>query len=206
MIESQLPMYSEFIIFSYGSNSVDQLEERLEARPYPLKCDWLNGFERAFFGTSKKWGKSTATLISGGRVAGLFIKFRLKNDKYQVRTYVGWENCTLRRLMKEEGVNIGKYQLKEISKYSGIPLFAFVHSNDYSNLSFTKPSDEYIKAIAKTLQDRRILLGHSLTRDPYVIDVRGIDYITDPPLSAVVTPSLNTLTWKVKQGSYWVTI
>lgn len=55
MIESQLPNSSEFIIFSYGSNSVDQLEERLEARPHPLKCEWLNGFERAFFGTSKKW-------------------------------------------------------------------------------------------------------------------------------------------------------
>ncbi len=205
-IESQMPTYPVFVVFSSGSNSIDQLEERLGARPQPLKDGWLYGFERAFFGNSIKWGSSTATLVPGERVAGLFIKFRLKNDLYQVQTFDGWETCTFERLMREEGVGIGKYQLKQISKKDEHPLFAFIHCPDYEDLSFRRPSDDYIKAIAKTLLDRRTVLEQSLIRNPYVIDVKGIDYVPNPLICAVVTSSLNNVAWKKKYGSYWIPI
>lgn len=205
-IESQMPKCPVFVVFSSGSNSIDQLEERLGERPLPLKGDWLYGFERAFFGNSKKWGNSTTTLIPGEKVAGLFIKFRsvAYPSKYQVQTVNGWKACTFEQLIKDEAVEIGKYQLKQISKYEDVPLFAFIHSSSYSDLSFRRPSDDYIKAIAKTLLDRRTILGQSLSRDPYVIDVRGIGYVPNPPICAVVTSSLNNVIWKKKYGSYWI--
>nr|QBK85948.1 MAG: hypothetical protein LCMAC101_05430 [Marseillevirus LCMAC101] len=209
-IESQKPRSPIFVIFSSGSNSIDQLEDRLGARPQPLNDGWLYGFERAFFGCSKRWEKSTATLIPGKKVAGLFIKFKFVdkqdvNSLYQVQTSNGWETCNFDRLMKAEAVDIGKYQLRQISNYTSVPLFAFVHCSDYSDLSFRQPSDDYIKAIAKMLQDRRRVLGQALW-NPYYIDVRGIEHIPNLPVRAVVTASLNNVQWKRKQASCCVSL
>jgi len=182
----------------------------LGVRPLPLKGDWLYGFERVFFGNSVKWGASTATLIPGKKVAGLFIKFKFVDNvgteepsTYQVQTSNGWETCDFDQLMKDEAVSIGKYKLSQISNYTSVPLFAFVHCPNYSELAFQRPSDDYVKVIAKMLQDRRRILIQPVWSS-YFIDVKGISYSPNPPVRAVVTASLNSVSWQRKQGPCWV--
>jgi len=186
---SQLPTSNEghekpFYLLSYGSNSLEQLAERLKIdkesirpRLYPVK---LNNYSRGFFSYSNNLGGSVATIYGneGGTVFGIALKlFKYPSGKI-------WTNgvqVDLRNLMDEEQVNQQKYKLEKINNLilddnTNIVLnncYAFIGNLNYDDDSLgLDPSIDYLETIANMIKDRRELKNEVNIYNPVEIDIR----------------------------------
>lgn len=165
-----------FYLFSYGSNGVEQLSDRLNvtnslisenAKPYKL----LN-YRREFFGASTSWNGATATLTkkTGSFVTGLILLISGKNNKF----YIGDQLIDYANLLNKEAFP-KKYMIEKIGCENNIDVLAFVKNINFVQQT-KKVTEEYIVAIAKTLCTRRKLLEQKLS-DPYIIDVNYVEQI-----------------------------
>jgi hypothetical protein len=137
----KFPNNEEFYLFSYGSNGIHQLYERLSdfssSSPTPVSsrvteddikhnsyAAKLDGYRRGFFSYSKKWGGSTATIYEAGQgagvdatsaVYGIVLKMSKKEtERNRYNFFVGDKRVTFDNLLKSEGIDTNKYKIKQL--------------------------------------------------------------------------------------------
>lgn len=124
-------------LFSYGSNSPEQLEERL-GHPVAGVGASVSGFRRVFRGWSQRWGGGVASL----------------EDARGATTY-GWaaqvSESDLVTLDRHEGVATGNYRRAkvriELADGRGVDAVAYVSTSSEHN----RPSTRYLEACARTV-------------------------------------------------------
>jgi len=174
---------NNFRLFLFGALSTSEIvkSSRLGKSPDP-KSKIVYGWKRAFFGTFKNASPGeggSATLIKdyNGCICGLEILFKVSNHRVQVLDHHGnFVDCHdgFFQLMKSEAIGYKKYKLTFIEN-DKTPLYAFTHDLRYHNLNFYKPTEKYAVAIAKTIDDFRMLSGKIPVQKPYIIDMRSIN-------------------------------
>ncbi|QKF93808.1 hypothetical protein QKU48_gp0350 [Fadolivirus algeromassiliense] len=171
----------EFYLFSYGSNGIEQLTERLIVGTNNNQSDLFDalknsslaarvkGMRRGFFSKSINWRGEGSTPVAtiypenNALVNGIALKInKIANDKFNIENKFP---INFINLMNQEAVNIGKYELKQINNFSIYSNgdyheknngYAFIGNLNYTPSNITQqPSDAYIKAIARMLKDRR---------------------------------------------------
>ncbi len=123
-------------LFSYGSNTLQQLATRVEHELYG-EAAFLSGYRRVFRGWSHKWDGGVASLKkeSGGVVYGSLVEVSPIDLEY---------------LDRYEGVP-AKYKRNNVMVTTDdgrrVKAVAYVATSR----TFNEPSDEYICAVAKTI-------------------------------------------------------
>lgn len=166
---SRLP--DTFFLFSYGSNNIEILSQRLliegqdENDFYEIIDEntsgyILNNYTRTFFGSSKLKGNG-----GGGSIATIRYKkdsyvegTRLKINNYKNTFYVGDVQINLEKLSKAEGMsesdpNLSRYFLCSLDQFT----YAFI-KNEYHqppSIFYSPVSYRYLKLITKTIFDSR---------------------------------------------------
>ena len=138
-------------LFCYGSNSIKQLQERLQIQNIKYRPAHLENYSRIFAGTSKKW--------QNGGVASIYPEFGSK--VYGILVEI--DNEKLKILDSYEG---GYYQEKIIVNTAKENVKAIVYikkNNDFCEY----PSTNYLEAINTMLDDRGI------TKDRVIL-IKGI--------------------------------
>jgi len=175
-------------IFSFGSNNIKQLLNRCREAEEIKKmcCGWRSDlldivkpyiragiaqdFSRSFFSTSIGWGGAVSTLIPnpGASVKGILIPMP---EKF------------LPCLDKFEGVHIGKYAQhlidvdivdaneQPIDKIEAVAYIGNITGKYELPADQVKPTEAYLRAIARTMRDYRSVVGRDPT-EPYTIDIR----------------------------------
>jgi hypothetical protein len=170
----------QFHLFLYGSKFLAQLasclnipEQTLRAAAQALS---VHGYERMFFADSIIWKGSVATLekTNDGKVNGIAILIKKVNINNQYDFYVGGTRINFVAIEKAE-VFPKKYYLKYINDIDQTRVYAFVRNPSYI-FNETKPvNNEYIKAICRTLRDRRLLNGSNINiNTKYEIAIRYV--------------------------------
>ncbi|AYV77066.1 MAG: hypothetical protein Barrevirus10_12 [Barrevirus sp.] len=165
---SALP--NSFILMSIGSNSLQKLANifsitRTQIKPYAIPITMLD-WQRMFFGSSKKWNSSVATMerLAGSKTKGIGIYITKEGQTFKI----GQNIINFKALAKSEAFP-KKYLLRRVGMQGPYPIFAFVR-NPVFVFGLTKTvSDEYLKAISRMLRDRRELLTLNLLTD-YLVD------------------------------------
>lgn len=123
-------------LFSYGSNSPEQLAERL-GHDVDTQGAYVQNYARAFRGWSRRWGGGVATLIPKGGVT----TFGHVTDV---------SAADLAVLDAREGVPTS-YRREYISVVlqNGRPAKAWVYLSN--NTTFYEPSRPYLEAVAQTI-------------------------------------------------------
>jgi hypothetical protein len=127
-------------LFSYGSNSGEQLSERLGRRVKP-RASYVVGYRRVFRGKSQRWGGGVASLKknAAGTTYGALTEVRAGD---------------LEKLDVFEGVASGKYRridvwayVKEGGEWKPVVATAYVSTSD----TYGQPTRAYLEAVAKTV-------------------------------------------------------
>lgn len=128
-------------LFSYGSNNLEQLEERL-GHPVTGNSAYVEGMGRAFRGNSRRWGGGVATLIPLRSATTYGYVAEVSEDD-------------LDTLDQYEGVptNYRREQVQVMMEKSGdfVPVLATVYLSN--STVKTPPSRAYLQAIAQLLND-----------------------------------------------------
>ena len=125
-------------LFSYGSNSLDQLKERLGRKPKGTAA-WLPGYRRVYRGYSRRWGGGVASLKpQHGRITYGYLS-HLDPDEIAI-------------LDEYEGVASGNYKHVFVSVRTDaddgpIEALAYVSTSREEN----NPTRAYLEAVAKTV-------------------------------------------------------
>lgn len=123
-------------LFSYGSNSPEQLAERL-GHPVKTTGAYADHYARAFRGWSRRWGGGVATLIpkSGTRTFGHVTDVTSQD---------------LDVLDAREGVPTSYRRLQiPVTLQDGRPTRAWVYCAN--SRDFHEPSRDYLEAVARTI-------------------------------------------------------
>ena len=148
--------HSQIYLFSYGSNSIEQLKKRLSRIDnfvyYPA---YINNYTRIFAGNSKRWDGGIASIYpcDKSKVYGIAVEVT-QTELEVLDLYEGGYN---RSIMK--GYN---QKLKKEEDY-----YVYIKQN---NKFYTFPSDEYLEAIDKMLNDR----NSNIDTDQRRILIKGI--------------------------------
>lgn len=172
---NELPL--QFWLFSYGSNSIEQLTDRFSANSDNDPYNYLNtkeiirtklennykpakvhGWIRKFFGhtsvTGNWQGSSVATIekITGEKVVGLAIKINKSIDN---KFTIDNQQINFARFALTNESLGNKYILQLVKVHNdNVPIYAFVRNPLYNEE--TKPVlDVYLIAICKMLRDYR---------------------------------------------------
>lgn len=136
-------------IFCYGSNSLEQLKERVLNSNLEAKKAYLPGYIRIFAGYSKKWGGGVASLkkVNDNNVTKGSIVFLNENELSKLDKYEG----ALKDATPYGRVNNIYYRKEMIVKdenHNSIECVAYIKNNE----QWVKPpSDSYLEAIKKNL-------------------------------------------------------
>jgi len=163
----------QFYLFSYGSNNIKQLSDR-------LKCNIKNviqstrpgtvyNYERSFFYHLRKWNGSVATICKNRNrsVEGIFTKIVKNRNKFSING----QNILFINLVLQEGLHKNIYYLKHINNYKSTPIYAFIGNIKLFPNIVEQPSGIYLEAICKMLLDRRMLKNISVNRDDFIIKI-----------------------------------
>lgn len=139
-------------LFCYGSNSIQQLKERLQITDnLSFEKAYIKNYVRIFCGISNKWngGVSSIYPLKGKNVYGILVKIKME-DLEKLNHY-------------EKGYHL---EVKDVNiKNNVIKSFVYVKNN----MKFNKlPSDDYMIAINNMLNDRN---NNTINRK---IIIRGI--------------------------------
>lgn len=165
----RLPTF--FYLFSYGSNNVKLLSERLDFPTYDLKIfrkiinyytfDYvLENYQRTFFGISDPKGNGgggavgTLKKVDGCYVEGICLPLTCHNGVF----YLEKVEVNLYKLAKAEMMDpISSINSKYILKRVGLNIYAFVKNDNYirDTLKYHQVSKKYIELIGKTIMDCR---------------------------------------------------
>lgn len=148
--------------FAYGSNSSKQLKERLNvSNDFERKATKLKNWIRIFHGKSMKWGGSVASIKEKTNSYVNGILFKLTKDQ-------------LDKLSEfEKGYELKIFDSSNFEN-SDRDVYTFIKNKD--NEQDNPPSEEYLKAIARLLKERRQLL-RSLDTNNFIIDYNNKDGI-----------------------------
>ena len=128
-------------LFSYGSNNLEQLYERL-GHPVSGKSAYVEGMGRAFRGNSRRWGGGVATLIPLRSTTTFGYVAEVSADDLDI-------------LDRYEGVptSYRREQVQVMMEKNGsfVPVVATVYLSN--STVKTPPSRAYLEAIAKLLNE-----------------------------------------------------
>jgi hypothetical protein len=127
-------------LFSYGSNSIKQLQERLNLlSPLEHKNGYINDYCRIFSGTSKRWDGGIASIVevSGKKVYGIVIEITMDQLMILNKFEKGYNCEILPVVINDNIVNCYVYIKKR---------HAFIEM----------PSISYLRAINDMLNDRGV--------------------------------------------------
>jgi len=156
---------AHFYLFSFGANDEINLAKRLCGKINEAgtkkeikiirnhsSAAFLPGYLRSFFGYSKNWNGSVATLIRTNKresgTYGLITEFT-KNRAGEF--FIGKIRASLKNLCKVENIDGGMYVLRQVTKMrNNVPVYAFIGCvNRFKNNIL--PSKAYLNAVGKTL-------------------------------------------------------
>lgn len=128
-----------FNVFSYGSNSTEQLAKRVGRKGglHPLPA-YLNNHARIFAGFSKRWRGGIASIYpaKGVKVYGSIVQLTMSEIEQLDKFESGYT----------------RVRIQVVCQQTNMPCNAFVYIKD--NHKFTHlPSESYIQAIHKQLND-----------------------------------------------------
>jgi hypothetical protein len=162
-------------LFCYGSNSIEQLKDRLQIDELMFTPAYIDNYSRIFAGKSKKWQDGADASIYphiGKKVFGILVEIPNKKlkvlDSYEGGYY-----------QKEIIVNNGKNTVKAIV-YIKI-------NNEFKTL----PSNEYLEAINRMLDNRgcdneRVIMVRAVIKDEikhWENGIKHMDILIYPKIS-----------------------
>ena len=169
-IENSNNLPSHFLLFLFGSKSIERLSECLTVSENDVysaaTAHTVKGYERIFFSDSRTWNGSVATIEKTGNsnTNGIAVSIKKQNG-----FHIGNSSIDFQALERSEAFP-HKYYLQKVDMIGLLPVYAFVRNPCYV-FHETKPvTHDYLKAICRTLRNRRKLLGLSLVPN-YEIDV-----------------------------------
>lgn len=131
-------------LFSYGSNSIEQLKERLSTdRDLLYKKAYMKDYIRIFAGKSKKWNSCVASIYpkKDKKVYGIAIEIN-EDEINKLNNFEGGYSLEIKKIMIDEG---DKKDKEEIDCY------VYIKKKNEFNLF---PSESYLNAINKMLNNR----------------------------------------------------
>jgi hypothetical protein len=135
-------MKNEIKLFCYGSNSVQQLKERLEKINIKYENGYIQDHVRIFCGISRKWNNGGIASIFpcyGKRIYGIIVYLTLEDieklNNFEKGYHLEKKKAILQKKLKNTEINIITYV------------------KDNNNFCFM-PSIEYLFAINQMLNDR----------------------------------------------------
>lgn len=126
-------------LFSYGSNSTEQLKKRIcIKRDLLLKSGYIKNYIRIFSGKSQKWNGGIATIYPclGEKVYGIIVD--LSKEELNILNFF------------EKGYHLEKINV--IINNNEKECYVYIKNN---NLFIDMPSEEYMLAINKMLNERK---------------------------------------------------
>ncbi len=127
-------------LFSYGSNSGEQLTERLGRKVKP-KAAYAEGYQRVFRGHSRRWNGGVASLLK-------------KTDGTTYGSATELRSGDLDKLDVFEGVSLGKYKridlfvkMKDGATWRDVVAYAYVSTST----EYNEPTRAYLEATARTV-------------------------------------------------------
>lgn len=149
----------KFYLFSYGANSPLNLSRRfIDGHDHDSNhitvsmhsngvC--IEGYVRVFFGHSKKWKGSVASIVPSDKsVCGIITEITHNTPK---EFKIGDKPFNMKHLFEVEAVDSGMYTFSKIASSDDKDIYAFV--GDVVNYPpLRHPSPEYLKAIGTLLE------------------------------------------------------
>lgn len=136
-------------LFSYGSNSLNQLKKRLKNNKLESKKAYVKGYTRIFAGNSTKWNGGVASIIksnSNNIVKGNLV-YLSEKEFCKLDTYEG-SNKNINPFSKIDNLYRREYITVLDDNDNKINCITYMKNN--SNW-INYPSDEYLEAIKKNL-------------------------------------------------------
>lgn len=130
---------NKILLFSYGSNSIRQICERLKLTEYLLyKSAYINNYVRIFAGNSKRWNGGVASLYPCKNKKTYGIVVELTEDQLSILSEY------------EKGYHLEKKVV--VSDKKEIECYAYIKNK---NKFINPPSISYINAINEMLDERK---------------------------------------------------
>jgi hypothetical protein len=128
-------------LFCYGSNSPQQLAERL-GHPVQAFAAWAEGWQRQFSGWSRGWGGSVATLVKkrGATTYGALALVNWNDIEGALDRYEGYPSVYDRQLIK--------VHCPDVKERGTVDAIAYLHVGIPAQ---GPPSRDYLDAVAQTI-------------------------------------------------------
>ena len=148
------PGKAPLLLFSYGSNSPRQLEERL-GHPVRAGRGFLRDWKRIFVGHSEKWGGAPATMVPsrGDVVFGTLVEVT-EEDLAKLDKYEGVPRVYQRKTVPIEGPDLG-HRFTDEPPHKAVVYLATSTKEGKPSAAYAKAVEENVYSVWETQAQRR---------------------------------------------------